>query len=96
MALLVVCVLLGAALLKDKDEPIRIDDLSAPAMPKSLESFSKSFSKEFKQGQDQAFDMLDKFFDEGFFKDNSDPFQKMEQMRRDIHKKLRERTAGPF
>ncbi|SHJ10884.1 Molecular chaperone IbpA, HSP20 family [Desulfatibacillum alkenivorans DSM 16219] len=96
LALLAVCVLLGAALLKDKDEPIRIDDLSAPAMPKGLESFSKSFSKEFKQGQDQAFDMLDKFFDEGFFKDNSDPFQKMEQMRRDIHKKLEKGLQGSF
>ena len=94
--LLVVCVGFGAALFKKQDEPIRLGDLSAPQLPKSLESFSKSFSKEFKQGQDQAFDMLDKFFDEGFFKDNSDPFKQMEQMRRDIHKKLEKGLQGSF
>lgn len=65
-------------------------------MPKfdSFDSFFNSFNHRFQNDGRHSFDMLDQFFNDGFFAGKSDPFKEMErmqkQMKQEMDKSLRE------
>lgn len=84
VVLCVVCVALGASLVRDRGSSGKNALWSGSDPAKSFEAFSESFSRQFQQGHDRSREMLDKFFDDGFFRDNKDPFEAMEKMRKEL------------
>ncbi|MBI9075793.1 MAG: Hsp20 family protein [Desulfatibacillum sp.] len=94
--LLVICVGLGVSLLRDKKDSTTLDVWKSASGTKSFESFPKSFAKEFKQGQNHAFDMLDKYFDDSFFKGYGKPFEEMEKMREELMNQMEKGMQGSF
>ena len=90
--LILVCVIQGYFLLKDRDFTFSREKEKAG----NFDAFSQSLLDEYKQDKKDHWDRFDRFFDDDFFRGRNDPFQEMEDMQRRMREMMENGLQDSF
>jgi HSP20 family molecular chaperone IbpA len=90
--LILICIVQGFFLLKDGD----FSFFWWKEKDNTVETFSQSLLDEYKNNQKDHWGRFDRFFDDDFFKQRSDPFKEMEDIQRRMREMMEKDFKKPF
>jgi HSP20 family molecular chaperone IbpA len=69
---------------------------STPVISNDIDKFSFFLDEKYKKEKNESLDLFDQFFNDNFFTDGSDPFEKMEKLHRQMEERMSRNTRNRF